>query len=123
MFSCCRLMCTYNAAIISLDGILTDGERALLREEQPVWWRGCAKSLLRTMFTAFSLLLRLTLCSSSASLSSLYRNFSLQTWEATSPASTCKYHWVNALVKFQQLGGPCTQDTEGEGLGIANWVP
>ena len=42
--------------------------------------------------SVFSLLFRLTLCFSSASLSSSCRNFSLQTWEAMSPASTCKYH-------------------------------
>lgn len=32
VFSCCHLICAYNAAIRSLDGILTDGKRALLRE-------------------------------------------------------------------------------------------
>lgn len=48
----------------------------------------------------FSLILRLTLSSSSASLSSWCRNFSRQTWEAMSPASTCKY-------PCGKLCGPC----------------
>lgn len=45
--------------------------------------------------SAFLSLLRLILCFSSASSSSLYRSCNPQTWEATSPASTCKYvMWI-----------------------------
>lgn len=69
---------------------------------------------------AFNSLLRLTLCFSSASSSSLYRSCSPQTWEATSPASTCKYvMWICGCHSHFRPHGLHSGSQAGQSLNFA----
>lgn len=74
----------------------------------------------RRFESTFLSLLRLTLCFSSASSSSLYRSCSPQTWEATSPASTCKYvMWDMGMPQPFPTTWPALGSQAGQNLNSA----
>lgn len=98
--------------ITSLGGTLIGWEKALMGEQQPKQRQGCGKSLPTVIAICLSLLLRWTLGSSWALSSSSCRNFSLRTQEATSPASTCKYHRASATVAPDSCVGPALRSRE-----------